>query len=120
VYSVGLINHLDQSSVELAPGVVRRVIVGRHTGADTLTTSYVVIAPGATAAVHHHQVEEAMFLSSGEGLAILGDESFPIHAPATLLAPAGVKHGFHNNSAHPMVVSGIFPSLDVETVLDAH
>jgi quercetin dioxygenase-like cupin family protein len=113
---MGLINNLDQPAFELAPGVLRRAIVGRSTGADSLTTSYVTIAPGATATVHRHQVEEAMFLSEGEGLAILGDDTFPMRAPATLLAPAGVKHGFINNSSAPMIVSGIFPTLDVETL----
>ncbi len=98
------------------PGVLRRPIVGRDTGAGSLTTSYVTIAPGATTPVHRHQVEEAMFLCQGEGLAVLGDETFPVKAPATLLAPAGVKHGFTNNSSAPMVVSGNFPALDVETV----
>ena len=29
-----------------------------------------------------------MFLCQGEGLAILGDETFPVRAPATLLAHA--------------------------------
>jgi quercetin dioxygenase-like cupin family protein len=113
---MGLINHADRPVDELAPGFLRRLIVGRDTGAGSLTTSYVTLAPGAKATVHHHQVEEAMFLSEGEGLAILGDETFPIKAPATLLAPPGVKHGFVNNSARPMIVSGIFPTLDVETV----
>jgi quercetin dioxygenase-like cupin family protein len=94
--------------------VLRRAIVGRDTGSDSLSTSYVTIAPGATKPVHLHQVEEAMFLSEGEGLAILGDETFPIKAPATLLAPPGVKHGFINNNSAPMVVSGIFPAVDVE------
>ena len=50
-----------------------------------------------------------MFLCQGEGLAILGDETFPMKAPATLLAPPGVKHGFINHSSAPMVVSGNFP-----------
>ncbi len=90
--------------------------MGRDTGAGSLTTSYVTIEVGATATVHHHQIEEAMFLSEGEGLAILGDERFPIKAPATLLAPAGVQHGFVNTGSSRMVVSGIFPTLDVETV----
>ena len=112
---MGLINNLDQPAVEAAPGVLRRGIVGRDTGSDSLTTSYVTIASGATTPVHWHQVEEAMFLCQGEGLAILGDETFPTKAPATLLAPPGVKHGFINNSSAPMVVSGNFPALDVET-----
>ena len=94
---MGLIDHTDCQAVEIAPGVMRRAIVGRDTGAASLTTSYASIAPGSTATVHHHQVEEAMFLAEGEGLAILGEETFPIKAPATLFAPDGVKHGFHNN-----------------------
>jgi quercetin dioxygenase-like cupin family protein len=113
---MGLINNLDRPAAEVAPGVVRRPIVGRDTGSDSLTTSYVTIAPGATTLVHRHQVEEAMFLCKGEGLAVLGDETFPVKAPATLLAPPGVPHGFINNSSAPMVVSGNFPALDVETV----
>ena len=112
---MGLIDNLDQPAVEAAPGVLRRAIVGRDTGATSLTTSYVTIAPGAATPVHRHQVEEAMFLAEGEGLAILGDETFPVKAPATLLAPPGVKHGFTNNSSAPMVVSGNFPALDVNT-----
>ena len=112
---MGLINNLDRPAVEVAPGVVRRAIVGRDTGAKSLTTSYVTIAPGATTPVHRHQVEEAMFLCQREGLAIFGDETFPVKAPATLLAPPGVKHGFINNSSAPMVVNGNFPALDVET-----
>jgi len=113
---MGLIDHDNRAAVELAPGVLRRAIMGRDTGAESLTTSYVTIEPGATTTVHHHQVEEAMFLSEGEGLAILGDETFPIKAPATLHARPGVKHGFANNGSSRMVVSGIFPTLDVETV----
>jgi quercetin dioxygenase-like cupin family protein len=112
---MGLINDLDRPAVEVAPGVLRRAIVGRDTGASSLSTSYVTIAPGAATPVHRHQVEEAMFLCEGEGLAILGDDTFPMKAPATLLAPPGVKHGFINNSSAPMVVNGNFPSLDVET-----
>jgi quercetin dioxygenase-like cupin family protein len=53
--------------------------------------------------------------AKGEGLAILGDATFTVRAPATVLSPPGVKHGFINNSSAPMVVSGNFPALDVET-----
>jgi quercetin dioxygenase-like cupin family protein len=112
---MGLINNSDRPATEVAPGVVRRAIVGRDTGSDSLTTSYVTIAPGASTPVHLHQVEEAMFVCQGEGLAILGDATFTVRAPATVLSPPGVKHGFINNSSAPMVVSGNFPVLDVET-----
>ena len=112
---MGLINNRDRPATEVAPGVVRRAIVGRDTGSDSLTTSYVTIAPGASTPVHLHQVEEAMFVCQGEGLAILGDATFTVRAPATVLSPPGVKHGFINNSSAPLVVSGNFPALDVKT-----
>jgi len=64
---MGLINNLDQPAVEAAPGVLRRGVVGRDTGSDSLTTSYVTIAPGATTPVHWHQVEEAMSSARARG-----------------------------------------------------
>ncbi len=54
----------------------------------------------------------------GEGLAILGDERFPIKANETLLAPAGVKHGFVNTGSRPMVVTTAFPAVDIEVIFD--
>jgi quercetin dioxygenase-like cupin family protein len=76
---MGLMNNPDRPAVEVAPGVLRRAIVGRDTGAGSLTTSYVTIAPGATTPIHRHQVEEAMFLCQGEGLAVLGRRNVPQH-----------------------------------------
>jgi mannose-6-phosphate isomerase-like protein (cupin superfamily) len=113
-----LIRHDERPKTEPSPGVVRQAIVGRDTGAGALTTSYVTIGPGVTTLVHHHKVEEAMLVIAGEGLAILGEEKMPISANQTLLAPAGVKHGFVNTGSAPMVVSGIFPSVDIEIIVD--
>ena len=73
---MGLINNPDRPAVEVAPGVLRRAIVNRDTGAGSLTTSYVTIAPGASTPVHRHQVEEAMFLCQAKGWPSLGDETF--------------------------------------------
>ena len=111
---MGLINNLDRPAVEVAPGVLRRTIVGRDTGAGSLTTSYVTVAPGATTPVHRHQVEEAMFLCQGEGLAILGDETFPMKAPATLLC-ATAEARLHKQQLRPYGRERQFPALDVET-----
>jgi hypothetical protein len=55
-----------------------------------------------------------MLLCQGQRLPILGGETFPVKAPAILLAPRR-KHGFINNSCAPMAVSGNFPALGVET-----
>ena len=115
---MGLIRHSERESVEAYPGVERQTIVGRDTGAGALSTSWVTISPGATVRVHRHKVEEAMLVVAGEGLAILGDERMPIKANETLLAPAGVHHGFINTGTEPMIVSGIFPAVDIEIIFD--
>jgi quercetin dioxygenase-like cupin family protein len=115
---MGLIRHDEREKANPYPGVTRQVIVGRETGAGALSTSLLTIEPGATATVHRHKIEEAMLVIEGEGLAILGDERFPIKANETLLAPAGVRHGFVNTGSRTMVVSGIFPAVDIEVIFD--
>jgi mannose-6-phosphate isomerase-like protein (cupin superfamily) len=116
--AVGLIRHDDREKAHPYPGVTRQRIVDRETGSGALSTALLTIQPGATATVHRHKIEEAMLVIAGEGLAILGDEQFPIKANETLLAPAGVRHGFINTGSQPMIVSGIFPAVDIEVFFD--
>jgi hypothetical protein len=47
---------------------------------------------------------------------VSGKTELSREGPATLLAAPGVTYGFINNSSAPMVVSGNFPALDVETL----
>jgi quercetin dioxygenase-like cupin family protein len=115
---MGIIRHEEREKKELAPGVIRQAIVGRDTGAGALTTSYVSLAPGAKSPIHHHKIEEAMLVIAGQGLAVVNGESMPIKAGETLLSPAGETHGFINTGSVPMIVSGIFPTVDVEVILD--
>ena len=59
-----------------------------------------------------------MLVIAGEGLGVLGDDQFPVKSSETLLAPAGVKHGFINTGPVPMIVTGNFPAVDIETFFD--
>jgi quercetin dioxygenase-like cupin family protein len=112
--TMALIHHDDRERAHPYPGVTRRRIVDRDTGAGSLSISLVTIEPGAAVRTHLHKVEEAMLVVEGEGLAILGTERMPIKAGETLHAPAGIRHGFVNTGSAPMVVSGIFPAVDIE------
>jgi mannose-6-phosphate isomerase-like protein (cupin superfamily) len=115
---MGLIRHHERDTTNPYPGVTRQRIVDRETGAGGLSTVLLTIQPGATATVHRHKIEEAMLVTEGEGLAILGDEQFPIKANETLLAPAGVRHGFVNTGSRPMIVSNSFPAVEIEVIFD--
>ena len=114
---MSIIRHSEREKAQLAPGVTRQVIVSRETGSGALTTSYVVIAPGASSPIHRHKVEEGMLIMAGEGLAIVNGQEVPIKANETLLSPAGETHGFVNTGSEPLVVTGIFPTVDVEIIL---
>jgi len=115
---MGIIRHSEREKKEPYPGVIRQAIVDRDSGGGALHTTYITIAPGSSVRLHHHKVEESMMVLEGEGLAVLGDEQMPIKAHETLLAPAGVKHGFINTGSVPMVLTSAFPTVDIEILFD--
>lgn len=107
----------DNEVGELAPGVARIEIVNGKLGAESLTISEVTISPGARAPTHTHPTEEAMVILDGELDAVLGDEIIPVTQGKTVLAPAGVKHGFINRSDSAARLYGVFPTSNVERTL---
>ena len=107
----------DSEMGELAPGVRRIEIVSGELGADSLTVSDVTLEPGAKAPTHTHPTEEAMVILDGELDAVLGDEVITVTPGKTVLAPAGVKHGFVNRSGSSARVYGVFPTGKVERTL---
>ena len=111
---------LDKKDVQmetLAPGTERWEIVNGELGAASLTVSEVALAPGGKAATHIHPTEEAMVIVEGELEAVLGDEIITVAPGQTVLAPAGVKHGFTNRSGSFARVFGIFPTGKIEKTL---
>ena len=75
------------------------------------------LADGSTAATHIHPTEEAMVILEGELDAILGDEIIMVKEGQTVLAPAGVKHGFINRSGAEARLMAIFPTARIERTL---
>ena len=111
---------LDKKDVEMAelgPGVERWEILSGELGAASLTVADVTLAPGSKAPTHFHPTEEAMVILDGELEAVLGDETITVTAGQTVLAPAGVKHGFTNRSGASARLFGIFPTGKVERTL---
>ena len=107
----------DVAMNEIAPGVERWELVNGELGTESLTVADLTIAPGSRAPTHTHPTEEAMLIVGGELEAVLGDEVITVGAGETVLAPAGVKHGFVNRSGSDARVLGIFPTPKVERTL---
>jgi quercetin dioxygenase-like cupin family protein len=111
---------LDKNDIkkeELSPGVDRWAIVDGIQGAASLSVGDLTLAAGSTAATHIHPTEEAMVILEGELDAVLGDESITVKAGQTVLAPAGVKHGFVNRSGAEARLMAIFPTARIERTL---
>ena len=104
-------------NVPIGPGVDRWEIVNGELGASSLTVGDVTVTPASRVPTHTHPTEEAMVILDGELEAILGDETVTVAQGRTVLAPAGVKHGFVNRTASNARVMAIFPTGKVERTL---
>ena len=102
---------------ERYPGVHRWQVVDGGKGADGLSVGHLTFDPESAVPNHVHPTEEAMVLLDGELEAVLGDEVRPVKAGQTVLAPAGVKHGFVNRSGKQATLMAIFPTPEVEITL---
>jgi quercetin dioxygenase-like cupin family protein len=111
---------IDPSSArteEGYPGVTRTVLVDTFQGAQSLYIAQLTINPGAQVTTHiHPDSEEAMTIVDGELEAILGDEVVVLSPGDTVLAPAGVKHGFVNRSEATAALVAAFPNTHFERV----
>ena len=113
-----IINRADAPSEEGYPGVERAVLVDANQGAQSLWIGHLEVPPGLRVTTHiHPDTEEAMVIVEGRREAILGDEVVELGPGDTVLAPAGVKHGFVNRSGSTATLLAIFPKTQFERVL---
>ena len=99
------------------PGIPRTILVDASHGAESLWVGRLEIDPGASVTTHiHPDTEEAMVILEGQLEAILGDELVTLGPGDTVLAPAGVKHGFVNRSGAKAVLFAVFPKTSFQRV----
>ena len=112
-----IIHYSDAPSEEGYPGVNRAVLVDARQGALSLYIGQLTISAGASVTTHiHPDTEEAMMIVEGTLEAILGDEVVILGPGDTVLAPAGVKHGFVNRSSEPAKLMAAFPKTSFQRV----
>jgi quercetin dioxygenase-like cupin family protein len=100
-----------------APGLETRVVLGKEQGSRSLHIEEVTVAPGARIprCVNPH-TEVAVIVQEGMLDAVLGRARMTIGPGHTLLAPAGIAHGFLNPYQQPARVLFVFPTHQVERV----
>ncbi len=108
----------NESDVEERfPGVKRWQVVDGGKGAEALSLGHLTFEPESAVPNHTHPTEEAMLLVEGELDAVLGNEVTTVKAGQTVLAPAGVRHGFVNRSGKQASLMAVFPTANIEITL---
>lgn len=71
---------------------------------DRLSNAVVKVEPGYQIAPHTHEVMETMYVISGQGLFLVGEEYVRVEAGNAMLAPKGVVHCTKNNGSDPLLM----------------
>ena len=112
-----ILDKVHREPDEIRPGVDSWLHVDAGLGAQSLMVSSLSFPPDSRVVTHVHTIEEAMVVLEGELEAVLGDEVVTVRSGQTVLAPAGVRHGFVNRSGSRACLMAIFPTGSVESVL---
>ena len=100
-----------------SPGLEALILVDNERGSHSLRVGELTIAPNSRVPRHvHTNTEEAMIIVEGTLDVILGDERVTVGPGHTVLAPAGIVHGFLNRYQEPARMLYIFPTNEVEGV----
>ncbi len=112
-----ILYRVDAKTEEGYPGILRTILVDAGQGAESLWVGHLEIEPGARVTTHiHPDTEEAMVIVEGQLEAVLGDEVVTLGPGDTVLAPAGVKHGFVNRSGAKAILVASFPKTSFQRV----
>ena len=100
----------EQEPIRASPsGLFTQYLAWRETGGTGLFVARQWLGTGQRVFRHTHAVEEVLVFLAGTGTATLGDEEVAVGPGITLVVPAGVVHGFRNDSAETLLVLVIFP-----------
>ncbi|MFQ6080300.1 MAG: cupin domain-containing protein [Candidatus Bathyarchaeia archaeon] len=92
-----------------------KIFASPERGAKSLVSKYAtfgatIIYPHTTAHPKHaHPTsEEILYVASGKGKAIIGEETFKVHPGVIIYVPPGTKHSFINESSETMKLLWIY------------
>ena len=109
---MGHVRLADVQATSAFPGVSHRLAVGKASGATGIQMGELVLEPGASIPVHHHDVDDAMMVISGRGRCRLGQDEIALEPGVTLVAPAGTPRGLRNDGREPLRIVFAWPTAE--------
>lgn len=95
---------------EQVKGVTGRVLIGKADGAKNFCMRLFEISKGGYSPCHQHDWEHEIFIHSGKGEALNGDEWIPISAGNAIFIPSNQKHQIRNTGDEPLIFLCLIPS----------
>ena len=94
---------------EGAVGVGIRVLIGEEHGAPNFIMRRFSIRPGGQTPYHSHSWEHEIFVLSGEGEAVQGEDSHSLESGSVVLVVPNEEHNFRNTGDEPLVFLCMIP-----------
>ena len=91
-----VINHQEIPEIEIRPGILGQFLASTEPGARAVCLLINTVAPGATAPLHKHTVEETMLVLDGTVWVHVGDERYTVGPQHTVIIPAETPHAWGN------------------------
>ena len=105
----------DELPIEqMYPKVERKMLIGKHMGAENITMGEITIGPGGEIPLHTHSVEDCILLRQGAGEVHVEGEVYKVVAPMTVLVKPGAKHKVLNTGSEPIRIIFGFPTANVD------
>ncbi len=95
---------------EIAMGIKARVLIGKNDGAENFCMRIFKIAENGYTPRHTHEWEHEMFIQSGTGKVLDGNEWRPVTSGTSVFIPGNVEHQIKNSGTEPLILLCIIPS----------
>ena len=95
---------------DAAKKITGRVLIGKDDGADNFCMRLFEISKNGHTPCHTHEWEHEMFIHSGRGEVLDGNEWRPVSPGTAVFIPGNVEHQIKNSGSEPLVMLCIIPS----------
>ena len=113
------IQNAEVKTINVAPGVVQRPLVGAHTGAEEIFMGELEIAVGARVPWHYHTMEDVILVREGKGYVECNPGGkFEVEGGKTsVVVPPNLHHQVVNTGDVPIKIIFGFPRGEIDRIV---
>ena len=104
-------NYFDTEAIEEVPGVFKRNVITADDGAPHFCMRLFEVKPSSSTPSHSHWWEHEVFVLSGQGVVVSGQEEIPIGEGSVVFIAPNEQHCFVNTSSEPLRFICVIPLL---------